>query len=343
MNARARFVAVVVACALVLGAAVSYGALAFAAYRHAQEVPSDVAAAHVPDASNGASAPRIVFRDTAPGQDYGHVASVPLTDPRATRTVTPLVCDRVYATERYESCLRTVPGVVTTYSATVFGESGDVVKKWGLPGLPSRTRISHDDALVAFTSFVTGAAYATVGFSTATDVYSLATGHDYGNIEQFTLRIDGKINTAADRNIWGVTFVPGDDDAFFATAATGGHTYLVRGALAQRTLTEVHETAECPSASPDGTRVAFKVNISKTGTAFWNVAVMDLATGRLTMMPDKRDMDDQVEWLDDSTILYGLPHAGTPGDYDVWETAADGSGSPSLLIEHAWSPAVITQ
>ena len=336
-------IAVITACVLILGGAMSYGVVAFAAYQKQQSTPSDVAATHEPDASSGAAGARIVFRDTAPGQDYGHVASVPLKNPKGTRTVTSLVCDRVYATEKYESCLQTNAGVVTTYTATLLNTSGTAVKKWGLPGLPSRTRVSHDDKLVAFTSFVTGSAYATVGFSTATDIYSIADGHDYGNIEQFTLYIDGQVNTAADRNIWGVTFVPGDDDAFFATAATGGHTYLVRGSLSARTLTEVHETAECPSVSPDGTRVAFKVNISKTSTAYWSVAVMDLATGDVTMMPDKRDIDDQVEWLDDSTLLYGLARSGAPGDYDVWETAADGSGSPSLLIQHAWSPAVITQ
>ena len=341
MSSRARLVAVIVVCAVVLGGAVAYGLVAFSAYQRAQNAPSDVAARHTSETAKNAGGPRIVFRDTAPGQDYGHVASVPLGKPGGTRTVTPLVCDRVYATDDYQSCLQTNAGVVTTYTATLTDAAGEVVKKWGLPGLPSRTRISHDDKLMAFTSFVTGSAYATVGFSTATDIYSIADGHDFGNIEQFRLYIDGEVNTAADRNIWGVTFVPGDDNAFYATAATAGHTYLVKGDLATKTMTEVHETAECPSVSPDGTRVAFKVNISKTSTAYWNIAVMDLSTGKVTMMPDKRDVDDQVEWLDDSTILYGLPHSGTPGDYDVWQSAADGSGSASVLIQHAWSPSVI--
>jgi hypothetical protein len=336
-------ITVIAACVLILGGAVSYGMVAFAAYQRQQNAPSGVAATHAAGASAEAAGARIVFRDTAPGTDYGHVASVPLADPSGTRTVTPLICDRVYETARYESCLRTDAGVVTTYTATLLDKSGAVIKKWGLPGLPSRTRISHDEKLVAFTSFVTGSAYATVGFSTATDIYSIAEGHDYGNIEQFTFYIDGQVNTAADRNIWGVTFVPGDDNGFFATAATAGHTYLVHGDLAAKTLTEVHETAECPSVSPDGTRVAFKVNISKTNTAYWSIAVMDLASGEITLMPDKRDIDDQVEWLDDSTLLYGLPRAGTPGDYDVWKTAADGSGKPTRLIAHAWSPAVIAQ
>jgi len=341
VSARAKLISVIVVGAVLLGAAVAYGLAAFSAYQRAQQAPSDVAATHANVLAKAVTGSRIVFRDTSPGEDYGHVASVPIQNPGSTRTVTPLECDRVYETNAYTSCLQTNAGVVTTYTATLFGPKGEVVKKWGLPGLPSRTRISHDNKLMAFTSFVTGSAYATVGFSTATDIYSIADGHDYGNIEQFTLTIDGAVNTASDRNIWGVTFVPGDDDAFYATAATAGHTYLVRGSLSHRTLTEVHETAECPSVSPDGTRVAFKVNVSTTSTAFWSIAVMDIATGAVTMMPDKRDIDDQVEWLDDSTLLYGLQNAKSPGDYDVWQTAADGSGTASLMIRHAWSPAVV--
>lgn len=340
MSVKTKLIALIAATLVLLGGATAYGVSAFAAYTRQQNAPSDVAATHVTGAAAIAGA-RIVFRSTAPGADYGHVASVPLGDPGGTRAVTSLSCDRVYETERYEMCLRTESGIVTTYSATLYDHAGRVVKSWGLPGLPSRTRISHDDRLVAFTSFVTGSAYATVGFSTATDVYAIG-GTDYGNIEAFTLYLDGKVNTAADRNIWGVTFAA-DDNTFYATAATDGHSYLVRGSLSDRTLREVHETAECPSLSPDGTRVAFKVNISTTSTAFWNIAVYDLATGTETMLPEKRDVDDQVEWLDNGTLLYGLPHTGSPGDSDVWQIAADGSGAPSLLIKHAWSPAVISQ
>lgn len=340
MSPRAKLISVVIVCAVVLAGAVAYGLVAFAAYQRALHAPSEVAATYAANPKTAAG-PRIVFRDTAPGQDYGHVASVPLGSPGGTRTVTSVVCDRVYATDLYRSCLQTNAGVVTTYTATLTDSRGTVIKKWGLPGLPSRTRISHDNRLVAFTSFVTGSAYATIGFSTATDIYSISTGHDYGNIEQFTLYLNGRVNTNSDRNIWGVSFVPDDDNTFYATAATAGQTYLVRGSLSARTLTEVHETAECPSVSPDGTRVAFKVNISKTSTAFWNIGVMNIKTGKVTMLPDKRDVDDQVEWLNNSTILYGLPHAGTPGDYDVWSEVVSGSAQPQLLIRDAWSPAVI--
>ena len=57
--------------------------------------------------------------------------------------------------------------------------------------------------------------------------------------------------------------------------------------------------------------------------------------------PSSRSIDDQIEWLDDDTILYGMPHEGVAGDTDVWMLEADGSGEPEVFIEHAWSPSVV--
>jgi hypothetical protein len=45
-------------------------------------------------------------------------------------------------------------------------------------------------------------------------------------------------------------------------------------------------------------------------------------------------VDDQAEWLDDDTILYGL-------EGDVWAVQADGAGAPRRLLQNALSPAVI--
>jgi hypothetical protein len=53
-------------------------------------------------------------------------------------------------------------------------------------------------------------------------------------------------------------------------------------------------------------------------------------------------VDDQVEWLDDDHVLYGLPGQGSKAaETNVWSAPADGSGPPRLLIEKAWSPAVV--
>jgi hypothetical protein len=331
MTARMRWVALALVSAVVLSGAVAYGVSAYLGHRG----PSAVGA--VVTRTEAASGPRIVFRNTAPGADYGLVASVPLDDPAGPRTITDQACDRVYATQQYLSCLRIQRGVVTTFEADLFDAAGAKKDSWPLPGIPSRTRISPDSSLVASTAFITGMAYATVGFSTQTVIRG-TDGHDYGNLEDFTAIIDGKSLTAADRNFWGVTFGT-DDNVFYATAASGGHTWLVRGDLTRRTLTSIHDGVECPSLSPDGTRIAFKKNVSNGPVSHWAIAVLDLATGAETVLSETRSVDDQVEWLDNSTLLYGLPKTDAPGDSDIWSVAV--GSAPRVFIPHAWSPSVV--
>ncbi|MCU1507383.1 MAG: hypothetical protein JWP05_2352 [Microbacteriaceae bacterium] len=337
MTSRVRLIVAAVAAAVLLGGAASYGAFAFASSRGSIAAGGDAASKSI----GVASGPRIVFRSTQPGAGYGLVGSVPLANPSGERTMTDIPCDRVYWTATISMCLRIDRGALTTFSANLLDKNGKTTKSWPLPGIPSRTRISPDSSLVAYTSFVTGGAYAAVEFATSTHIAS-AGGTDLGDLEDFSLVIDGGRVTAADRNFWGVTF-SSDDNVFYATAATGGHTWLVRGDLAKRTLTSIRESAECPSISPDGTRIAYKKNVSTTATAHWAIAVLDLSRNRETILPERRTMDDQVEWLSNGTLLYGLPHTGTVGDSDVWSIDSDGSTAPKLFIEHAWSPSVVTR
>ncbi len=178
------------------------------------------------------------------------------------------------------------------------------------------------------------------GFSTATEVHEFGGGRRWGNLEKFQLVIGGREVNPVDRNIWGVTFV--DDQTFYATVGTGGTTWLVQGDLDARTLTSVSEHAECPAISPDGSRVAFKVDVDPGRKIVWQIAVMDIATGERTLLADgPRGLDDQVEWLDDDTLLYGMPRADEPGVTDVWSVDATAVAEPELLIEQAWSPTVV--
>lgn len=284
--------------------------------------------------------PRIVFRHTGLDSQYGVVAIVPLDDPDGARAFTDVACDRVAARPSGASCLFTDPGVATSFEVQEYDASWDEVESTSLPGIPSRTRLSPDGSLVATTVFVSGHSYMSTGFSTATEVHEVGGRDRWGNLEKFALTIDGRTANPVNRNIWGVTFA--DNETFYATVATGDRTWLVEGNLSERTLRSVSPDAECPSLSPDGSRVAFKVDVDPEEPVVWQVAVQDLASGERTLLKEgPRGLDDQVEWLDDDTLLYGMPRRDKPGVTDVWSVDATADAEPTLLIEQAWSPSVV--
>jgi hypothetical protein len=333
MNRLTLFVALTVAVMLGVGA---YAYAEVQRSDHIRHRAPTVAVAPEVELPQGS---RIVFRHTGLDEEYGTVAEVPLDDPGGARAFTGTACDRVYATAEVMSCLVTERGVVTKYRLDELSTDGSVLQSASVPGIPSRTRLSPDGSLVASTTFVSGHSYMQVGFSTATAIRDVG-GSSHGDLEKFQLNINGKDVAPVDRNVWGVTFV--DDNLFYATVGTGGHTYLVKGDLAARTLTSVRENAECPSVSPDGTHIAYKV--ANEGDPHWTFAVLDLATGTQTVLAgETANVDDQAEWLDDDTILYGLPRADEPGVTDVWTLDTRADATPELLIQQAWSPSVVRQ
>ena len=162
------------------------------------------------------------------------------------------------------------------------------------------------------------------------------------NMEQFAIAREGERFQAPDFNFWGVTFARGGN-RFYATLATGGRTHLIEGDLAGRRAQVVRAGIECPALSPDNTRIAFK---KRTGGAMsavsWRISVLELRTMREWELAETRSVDDQVEWLDNASILYSVSAAtsGTPVT-NVWTVAADGSGAPRLLVPGAYSPVVL--
>ena len=201
--------------------------------------------------------------------------------------------------------------------------------------------MSPDGSLVATTTFVTGHSYAQASFSTETIIRR--DGKSLGNLETWDVEVDGRPLTAVDRNFWGVTFAD-DDDTFYVTAASGGTTWLMQGSLSAKKLTALRTDAECPSLSPDGTKVAYKKRLGNTTPGVWRIAVLDLATGEETLTADTRSVDDQVEWLDDNTLLYGMPRTGADATTsDIWQVPADGTGEATVFVEQGSSPAVVRQ
>jgi hypothetical protein len=247
--------------------------------------------------------------------------------------LTPLTCVRVAYEAGRGICLAQTRSLPTpAYTAEVFDRSLRVTHTFPLNGTPSRTRVSPDGRYGASTTFVAGDSYTNVGqFSTRTTIYDLVTGRSLGSLEDFAVSIDGRQVKRADFNFWGVTFAR-PSIRFYATLLTAGTTYLVQGDLRTRTLRAIHRNVECPSLSPDGTRIAYKKRVGSP--AVWRFTVLDLRTMRETPLAETRPLDDQIEWLDNAHVLY---------DYgeEVWIVSADGRGTPRRYLPRAASPAVV--
>jgi hypothetical protein len=321
---------------LALGAAVAY----LLASRNDQKNVEQHAAKLVQGSLGTIEAhPRIVFRNTAPGGSYGTVAMVSLDDPAGPRAITNAPCDRVYATQKKVLCLSSDHGFIPTYGAHILDNNMQQTQTLPLVGIASRARLSRDGAYAATTSFTSRDSYGSTSFSTRTVITPV--GSDtLGSLEDFTLIHDSESIKPVDRNYWGVTFAA-DDDTFYATVRWSKHTWLIRGSIAQRNMATLHEDAECPSLSPDGKHIVYKQR-GNLPLGKWRLVDYDIASRKVTPLAETRSVDDQVEWLDDAHVIYGLPRSRSQdATYDVWSVPISGGGKPKLFIPQASSPAVI--
>jgi hypothetical protein len=333
---RTRVTALAVICVLALGAAVAYLVVS----RNDQKNVEQHAAKLVQGSLATIEAhPRIVVRNSALDASNGVVAIVPLDNPAGPRAITTTPCDRVYATAKDVLCLSSDRGFVTTYGAHILDNNMRQTQTLPFVGIPSRARLSRDGSLAATTSFTASDSYGATSFSTRTIITPVG-GRTLGSLEDFTLMHDGKIIKPIDRNYWGVTFAA-DDDTFYATVRWSKHTWLLRGTIAQRKMVTLHEDAECPSLSPDGKHIVYKQR-GNLPLGKWRLVDYDIASGKVTALAETRSVDDQVEWLDNAHVIYGLPRSRSQDAiYDVWSVPISGSGKPKLLIPQASSPAVV--
>ena len=282
---------------------------------------------------------RLFFVNMASGPYVNHVVSVPADDPGATRTASGLTCERFYAEAGTGVCLQSVQGALTTSNRALILDSGLRTRRsYALAGIPSRARVSADGRFVSWTVFVGGESYGAAFFSTRTSILDTRTWTLIPNLETFSITLNGKKYHAADDNFWGVTFAK-DDDTFYATLGTANHTYLVRGSISRHSVTSLVENVECPSLSPDGTRIVFKRRVL-AGSSLWHLTVLDLRTLRETPLAEEHSVDDQAEWLNNTTVAYALPTSGDVGSYDLWSVPANGTGTPKMLLPGAFSPAM---
>ncbi|WP_173530762.1 TolB family protein [Nonomuraea antri] len=297
--------------------------LAGAATAYAAWAASDRRAAPAAAAFDAAAPGRVLVRSG------GRIAAVPTANPGAAPQVSGRACDRFSTANGTTLCLITRPGTPPTTQAIILDRSLRPVRTINLAGIPSRARVSPSGRMASWTVFVTGDSYNSGGFSTWTGILDTRTGYLITNMEDIPLYLDGRRHHSVDVNYWGVTFAA-DDDRFYATVSTKGKTYLVEGDFGDWRARALRENAECPSLSPDGTRLVFKKRVSPGP---WRLHVLDLATMRERALGETASVDDQAAWLDPGTVMYAK-------DGDVWAAPLDG-GPPRLLIPDATSPTAI--
>lgn len=274
-------------------------------------------------------------------EERGFVKIATLAGSKEKRVTAPLRCMRMHFAAGVGLCLQDRFGAWLTpvVTVTLFDERFQPIFSREVEGYTSRARISPDGKYAAYTVFVTGHSYNDGNFSTATHIWEVATGNDLGNLEDFEVWRDGQVIREIDFNFWGVTFAE-DSNRFYATLSTGGVPSLVEGDIAARRITVLRDWVECPSLSPDNGRIAFK---KARGNGEWQLTVLDLATLQETQLAESRSVDDQVEWLDDATILYQqMEYDSTRNAWiNVLSIPADGSGAPTLFVANVGSPAVV--
>jgi hypothetical protein len=269
----------------------------------------------------------VLDRDRQHPKAWGRVVAV---GPDGRRRVGPLTCERVAFAGGSGICLakaRSFPA--PSFEVRLFDAAQRVTAKLDVPGTPSRARVSPDGRYAASTTFVGGDAYTNPGaFSTRTRVYDVRAGKSLGDLEDYTVTKDGQEISGRDFNFWGVTFT-GIAAQFYATLGTGKHHYLIRGDALTQHATVIRDGVECPSLSPDGRRIGFKARV---GSPFqWRFRVLDLASGKVTALPQEGSIDDQIAWLDDKTLAYGVGE-------EIMEVPADGSRRPRVMMTGATNP-----
>lgn len=310
------------------------------------QVPSPTAA-KVTDLGPYAASSMALVRNTS--NEAATRIDLVLFDPASRKITqrhpTPIDCERVYLARKTIFCLGAPKspgqGGPANFRVTNFAFKDDFRGSVSTGTTVSRARMSADGLYASSTLFVTGHSYGADVFSTEVLIIDLRQKKltlpplEYWEITQDKVRISPR-----DLNFWGVTFNPRNSDEFYVTAAYGKKAFLAKGKTSTRHIELLQPGIECPSLSPDGRRIAFK---KKIGMASWAPAVLDLATQTEKVYPQKHSVDDQIEWLDEQTLVYEVrtPHF-TGASSDLMMLDLRQPVQPARLwLKDAASPAVL--
>jgi hypothetical protein len=293
-----------------------------------------------PDNAKSKASKQVFFRYNGVDNHYGRLAFAPYERLDQPHFIENLSCEVAHVAGGRGICLAANRGLVTSYAAKLFdAKTFKIIAEIPLNGVPSRCRMSSGGKLAALTVFISGHSYASVNFTTQTLLIEVETGRIIADLEQFSVSRNGQPFSNKDFNFWGVTFTP-DARNFYATLSTNQQHFLVKGDIANRSATVVYENVECPSLSPNASRIAYKKRFIADGRIFWQLHILDLKTYQETPLSEKRSVDDQLEWLDNDHVLYSLPENATGGSAstNIWMAAANGGSAPKIFLKKAYSP-----
>ncbi|RZV41552.1 MAG: hypothetical protein EX269_16180 [Acidimicrobiales bacterium] len=277
----------------------------------------------------------MVFVSRVPGEGYGRAAYI---DRDGERHLTQLSCERIDRNANGGICLSQDAGVGSSGRGFILDAALNPTRGFSLHR-PSRAAVSPDGSVVAWTGFTLGHSYLAEGeFATLTQLISVNRGLAVDLESGFTTRRDGEPYFHETSNYWGVTFA--DNDRFFATLGADDQTVIVEGNISTSTMDVKWSGVSCPEISPDGSTIVAK---EMSGDTF-RLTSIDVETGARRLLGETRMVDDQVEFLDNDTVLYALANEdeGTADQpaFDVWALDLTPGAQPRLLLPFADSPAV---
>lgn len=272
-----------------------------------------------------------------PGDGYGRLM---IRHADGSRTLLDRRCQRVDVVGRTGLCLTDVGALEDSYLAEVFDAStADLPTLASQPNpLPSRARISPDAGWASTTSFLDGEGYSDIAeVTTHVQMINLLDGPRFRRLETWDIVSDDDWYVDPGRTFWGATFAP--DNRFWITIGVDDRTELLLGDPATSTLSPTGIEGSCPTVSPDGSTLIVK-RARPDGSL--GLIALNLESGAETELGESRNVEDQVAWLDDDTILYAL-HVGDPEveqpKFDVWSLDVTPDAEPVLFMEGAASPA----